>query len=100
MIRLLTIEYMKDFSEITIIPDSRSIKVKSKNSLLDYLQIHLWFDEGVQTKLYVYWEESKNDRNLQFVDYIAKIVFGRYEDNQTELFNRLEPHIIHKTLFF
>lgn len=83
-----------------VIPDVRTIKVKSKNSLIDYLQIALWFDEGSETRLLVTWAESRHNKNLQYIDYIAKIVADKFEDKKNTLFDQLKPHIIHRKLFF
>src|SRR5882724_11104030 len=41
MCKLVMIEYVKQVPQFVFIPDKRSIKVVSGNSLSDYLQIHL-----------------------------------------------------------
>lgn len=51
MIRLALLERMAAYGAVTLIPDPRSIKVKSGNSLADYLQTELWFTKKVKTEL-------------------------------------------------
>ncbi len=43
MINLALLDWIKDLQIVTLIPDPRSIRVESKNSMLDYLKIKLWF---------------------------------------------------------
>ena len=40
MIKLVIPEYIKTYNEVSLFPDPRSIKVKSQNSMKDYLQTH------------------------------------------------------------
>src|SRR5579863_1012548 len=51
MIRLLLVDYMATHEWVTMVPDPRAIKVRSGNSLHDYLQIELWFVKNVTTNL-------------------------------------------------
>jgi hypothetical protein len=44
--------------------------------------------------------ESKRNLNLQFADFIAHIVWSRYENNQYEPCKILKPFILEKHLFF
>ena len=53
MTKLVIPEYVKGYQKVDLFPDPRSIKVQSTNSLKDYLQIHLWFELKVSTKLYI-----------------------------------------------
>jgi len=49
MIGLVLLDRIRQKPVVTFIPDKRSIKVESGNSLVDYLQIKLWFDLNVST---------------------------------------------------
>ena len=51
MIRLSLIDRMARYDSVTMVPDPRSIKVKSGNSLHDYLLTELWFTKSVTTAL-------------------------------------------------
>lgn len=51
MIGLSLLDRMSQYSSVTMIPDPRSIKVKSGNSLHDYLLTRLWFDKQTTTLL-------------------------------------------------
>jgi hypothetical protein len=100
MIRLSLLDRMATHDTVTLIPDPRSIKVESGNSLPDYLQIELWFKKGVMTTLFNQPMESHNCVNLQFADMLAGLVQSRFEDNESRHFKMLLPHIKISTLYF
>lgn len=49
MLGLVIPDYVTQEESFTLITDERTIKVKSQNSLKDYLEIKLWFDKGCST---------------------------------------------------
>jgi len=100
MVGLVIPGYVGDAKQIEFIPDERSVKVKSGNSLADYLQIKLWFDHGLPTAITHAPAVSAQNYNLQFIDWIAHCVWMRFEDNQTEPFDILKPAVKVRTLFF
>lgn len=100
MIGLVLPEKIKRHLNVALIPDKRSIKVKSGNSLIDYLQIKIWFDLKSKTKVQFYPSESSKVLNIQFVDYIANIVWNRYERNDNQAFSIIKSKIESTTLFF
>lgn len=100
MIRLSLLDYIKDYSHVTFIPDNRTIKVKSQNSLHEYLQTYLWFEMNSNTILNNCPEESSRALNLQFIDYIANIIWRKYEFKDDKAFNLLRYNIYFKELFF
>ena len=51
MIRLCLLDHIKELDEVRLIPDPRTIKVKSGNSMVDYLQSILMFDMNSATRL-------------------------------------------------
>ena len=44
MIKVAVLDYIKNEPVVNLIRDNRSVKVKSGNSLIEYLQINLWFE--------------------------------------------------------
>ncbi len=91
---------MKLHSAVNLVPDPRSIKVESGNSLHDYIQTDLWYRERVDTVLTTLQKDSKKTLNLQFSDMLAGLVQMAYEDSDTKLWNLLRPHVQITTLFF
>lgn len=100
MIKLLLLDYMKVHSSVRFIPDPRSIKVESSNSLHDYLQTELWFTAKTQTKLITTAIDSRDSLGIQFADMLSGIVQSRFEDNKTENYQIIAKHLTVKTLFF
>lgn len=100
MISLILPNKIKNMGRVTFIPDKRSIKVTSGNSLSDYLQIKLWFEYGSKVTIECTPLESHTSLNLLFTDWISHIIWQHYEDGETTLFNVLKPHIGLSSLFF
>jgi hypothetical protein len=92
--------YVGTKEKVEFIPDKRSIKVKSGNSLIDYLQIKIWFDHKYKTVIVFNPHESQYNYNLQFADWISHCIWLKYEDSIEEPFNILYPYINIRTLFF
>lgn len=100
MIKLLLLNEMAQHDEVVFVPDPRSIKVESGNSLHDYLQTCLWFDKKVTTKLVTEPQDSDSNRNIQYADMLSGIVQGYYEDNKVELWDIIKDKLIDKRLYF
>lgn len=101
MIKLSLEDICPDIRLLSFIPDPRSIKVKSGDSLINYLQTVVWLELNKKTHIEEVKQESHSSLNLQFVDYIAHIIWSNYEDNnQTKGYSILRSHIIDKQLFF
>lgn len=100
MIGLSLVNEMSKHKNVTFMPDPRSIKVESGNSLHDYLQTQLWFEKQVPTILNTIPCDSSASLNIQFSDMISGIIQGHFEDGNSELWNILKDHIDFKTLFF
>lgn len=100
MIHCSLVKTMKLHSAVNLVPDPRSIKVESGNSLHDYIQTDLWYRERVDTVLTTLQKDSKKTLNLQFSDMLAGLVQMAYEDSDTKLWNLLRPHVQITTLFF
>ena len=100
MISILLLEQMQKFYHVKFIPDERSIKVRSGNSLHDYLQTELWFSAGVKTKLKTQPSESAKFPGLQFADMLAGVSQSHFEGGHSDPFKILSPRIDVKKLFF
>jgi hypothetical protein len=100
MIGLALLKMVKKLERFTFIPDIRSIKVRSGNSLADYLQIKLWFDLRAKTLIEDKPQESHTNRNLQFIDWITHIVWESYERGYSKALNAFRGKIKLTNLFF
>ncbi len=100
MVRLSLLNRLCQYDEATLIPDARSIKVESGNSLHDYLQIELWFTKGVRTVLTTQPLESKNCLGVQFADMLSGVVQSCVEDRHLSDYKIIEPVLKPIYLFF
>ena len=100
MCKLVICDHVTSEAEIEFIPDKRSIKVQSGNSLSDYLEMVLWFECDAKTKIKNNPQESFRNYNLQFVDWIAHCVWSHFEDQEANIFSKLGPGIRIRRLFF
>lgn len=100
MIKLGFLQRLALYDHVTLVPDPRTIKVESGNSLHDYLQTELWFTAGVATKLSTQPADSKNCLGLQFADMVSGTVQGHFEDGETANFSQLSRLINVQKLFF
>jgi hypothetical protein len=100
MVKLLLLEQMAKHDRVTFVPDPRSIKVESGNSLHDYLQTELWFSAGAKTSLETTPRDSSHCLNLQFTDMVAGVVQSHFEFGESRHWAHLQPHLTIKTLYF
>lgn len=100
MIRLAVVPAINGHPIVNLIRDNKTIKVKSGNSLIDYLQTVLWFDCDSQTKIIDIPSDSKQVKNLIFIDWINNLIWGRYEDCNTQPYDIIKNVITSKKLFF
>lgn len=100
MIGLLFLRHLQRFDHVTFIPDERSVKVTSGDSLHDYLQTKLWFDKGSATILETLPGDSAKHTALQFVDMLAGCVQDRFEKSHSSPFDRIRDQLDVKRLFF
>ena len=100
MISLVLPDYIKNEGEVDFFPDPRTIKVKSGNSLTDYLGIKLWFELGSSTKITQHNITSEKCLGLKFTDWIAHITWSHYEYGQKSYFKDLLSHTQTKKLYF
>ncbi len=100
MMKLLLADEMARHDEVVLVPDPRSIKVKSGNSQHEYLQITLWYEKNAKTKLHSQPVDSKKELGIQFADMLAGVVQAHHEDKLSEPWKVLAPSVRWKTLFF
>ncbi|MBW2014488.1 MAG: DUF3800 domain-containing protein [Deltaproteobacteria bacterium] len=100
MTSLVLLDKIKDKPNITFIPDKRSIKVQSGNSLVDYLQTKLMFEFNSKTIIENEPQESHKVLNLQLVHFITNFIWKKYEDNHYPEYNILKQKVQLTHLFF
>lgn len=100
MVKLMLIDAMAEHDTVSFIPDPRSIKVESGNSLHDYLQTELWFNLGAKTRLETTPRDSRNCLNLQFTDMMAGVAQSHFEFGENRHWDHLRTHVKLKTLYF
>jgi len=100
MIRLSLLSRMAKHDVVTMVPDPRSVKVKSGNSLHDYLQTELWFTEKSSTNLVTKPADSAKSKGVQFADALAGIVQSHFEDNASSDFQVIQARLTLNKLFF
>ncbi len=100
MMKLSLIEEMCKYDKVLLVPDARSVKVGSGNSLHDYLSINLTYEQRVETELQTQFCDSSCTPNLQFTDMLAGLVHHHYEDSHSKCWNMLRGYITSKPLFF
>jgi len=100
MIRLAVLPIVKGAPVVNLIRDNKTIKVKSGHSLIDYLQTTMWFELSSHTKIVDIPSDSKQVKNLIFIDWINNLIWGRYEDNNTKPYDIIKNVITSKKLFF
>lgn len=93
MVRLLLAQEMSQHPSVDFIPDPRSVKLESGNSLHDYLSTWLGFELGATTVLRTQSVESRYSKNLQFTDMLAGVVHAHFEFGRSECFEILSPRL-------
>lgn len=100
MIKIMLIDEMATYDRVTLVPDPRTIKVASGNSLHDYLQTELWLEKKAATVLNTNPQDSIKCLGLQFTDMLSGAVREHYEDGNSAPLNVLRPAIHERHLFF
>lgn len=98
MVKECILKELSRFQEVTIIPDSRSIKMRLANALDMYLKLQL-VDVNAQTQVVYTPVDSASNLQVQCSDYIANIIWRRHEFKDEPAYQILHPYIRHKVLF-
>ncbi len=93
LIMLSLYEEIKQYDLVQMYPDARSIRMKYVNTLDDYIKLKLLGEEHYDTDVEYYPTESHDNKNVQFADYIANIIWRRYENREQEAYAILYPAI-------
>ena len=64
--------------DISILLDNHSTRVKSINSLCDYIKIKALTQWGYQNNLHIQYVDSKNSKIIQATDVIANAIYAKY----------------------
>jgi hypothetical protein len=100
MIWLSLADCMAAESTVTLVPDPRSIKVESGNSLHDYLQTQLWFERKATTQLTTRPLDSKASKEIQLADMAAGLIQHSVEDKYFNHIRECVRHLRLRRLFF
>ena len=100
MIRLALLDRMSKHRVVTMIPDPRSVKAGSSNSLHDYLQAELWFTKKSKTTLSAFSYDSAACKGIQLADFLAGMVQAHFEDDESRAFRTIQPKLKLNRLFF
>lgn len=100
MIRKAVLPLVESEPIVNLIRDNKTVKVKSGNSLIDYLQTELWFEHSSQTKIVDIPSDSKKVKNLIFIDWLNNLIWGKYEDRNNDPYDVIKNVISSKKLFF
>lgn len=74
---------------VHIILDNHSIKVRSLNSLKDYIKIEAYTKWGFKKDIKFEYQDSKNYKNLQAADVVANAIYAKYNYNKNHLYSLL-----------
>lgn len=93
MVKCLLLDVMAKHDTVHFVPDPRSVKTQSGNSLHDYLQTELWFTKQAATKLITAPQDSRHCLNLQFTDMLAGVVQSHFEFGLLQHWQYLQAHV-------
>ena len=100
MIKLATLGHICNEETIFMVPDKKPIKIKDMNQCKEYLLSELT-KIGSITKLEYEQQESHENDNLIFIDWICNSIWKYHEDNLDIGFNILKPLLLsEERLFF
>lgn len=75
--------------DLQILLDNHSTKVKSINSLADYIKLKAYADWGFKHNLIIRYTDSKSSKIVQAADVIANAIYARYNRNKTHFYNAI-----------
>jgi len=75
--------------DLNFLLDNHSTKVKSINSLADYIRLKAYTQFGCQHDVRLAYTDSKNSKIVQAADVIANAIWARYNYNTSHFYNML-----------
>lgn len=100
MMKLSLLDKTKNFTSVNLIRDERSVKVKTGNTCIDYLQISMWFEHQSKTQLKDFPTQSHKDDGLIFTDWICNSIWSKHEDGFSLGYDLLSGNFIDEKLWF
>ncbi len=73
--------------DITIMLDNHSTKVKSINSLADYIKIKAYTQWNFRHNLNICYVDSKDSKIVQATDVVANAIYAKYTYGKTHFYN-------------
>src|SRR3989338_5777678 len=75
--------------DITLLLDNHSTKVKSINSLADYVKIKAFTQLGFAYNLDIRYVDSKNSKVVQAADVVSNAIYAKYTYGKNHFYNKL-----------
>jgi len=75
--------------DISILLDNHSTKVKSINSLCDYIKIKAFTQWNYQNNLHINYTNSKDSKVVQAADVVANAIYANYAYGKKHFYNML-----------
>lgn len=75
--------------DITLLLDNHSTKVKSINSLADYIKIKAFTQWGFTHNLNIYYVDSRNSKVVQATDVVSNAIYAKYTYGNNHFYNKL-----------
>lgn len=76
--------------EIRVLLDQHSVRVKSMNSLGDYISIKAFTEWGFKHDIYIHTVDSRDSKLVQATDLAANAIYAKYNYGKTHLYNMLK----------
>jgi len=75
--------------DVTLYFDNRTVKVRSGNSLMDYLRTEAYTTWNFQKNLNVVYCDSKTNYCIQMIDIISNTIYRKYTNGHEHFYNML-----------
>lgn len=85
--------------DISIICDNRTVKTAARNSLPDYVKTKAYAEWGVKGTIDMWFEDSRNVKNLQAIDLIANTIYAKYNFDHDHLYRKHDAHFSERVQF-
>lgn len=76
--------------DVNILLDNHSIKVRSVNSLVDYIRIKAYTQWDFKGDLSLSYVDSKDSKLIQAADLISNAIYWKYVHGKTNIYNMLQ----------
>lgn len=95
----MLVDEIGQHADVDLIPDHRDMKPRHRHGMHDFMLTNLACRE-YETRLNTTPSVSNGNMALQFADYLASLVWGRYEYGAQGLFETIAPHVQLRELYF